>query len=465
MMGNTHSLVAEHSIGDGVFCEVFNTERFTEEDCSRLQTEMPRLIESDIPIDRIEVKTSAAVDIFNSMGRKDIITNLLSNYADSVFIYRCGKYYDFFIRPLADRTGFIKEFEIVYQSPGFILRFPTGKDFKVSRPFVLPKKVFALHQEHDKWLDILRVHNIVDINKLIVNYEISQFILVEEALHEKKIAEIAADIVKRQEVKLILIAGPSSSGKTTFAKRLGIQLQASKAKPIVIGMDDYFLDRANTARKENGDFDFESIYAIDLDFLNLQLTQLLDGEQIELPHYDFTRGVRRRSGNYVKMNKDNIIIMEGIQGLNDTLTAAIPDHRKARIYISALNQLNIDNHNRIPTTDCRLLRRIVRDHQYRGYSAEETLIRWRDVRDGEEKNIFPFQENADYMFNSSLTFELGVLKKYAWRLLHSVSPSSSAYMESRRLLRLLSHCRDIPDSQVPYNSIIREFTSGSVFNY
>lgn len=465
MMGNTHSLVAEHSIGDGVFCEVFNTERFTEEDCSRLQTEMHRIIESDIPIDRIEVKTSEAVDIFNSMGRKDIIKNLLSNYADSVFIYRCGKYYDFFIRPLADRTGFIKEFEIVYQSPGFILRFPTGKDFKVSRPFVLPKKVFALHQEHDKWLDILRVHNIVDINKLIVNYEISQFILVEEALHEKKIAEIAADIVKRQEVKLILIAGPSSSGKTTFAKRLGIQLQASKAKPIVIGMDDYFLDRANTARKENGDFDFESIYAIDLDFLNLQLTQLLDGEQIELPHYDFTRGVRRRSGNYVRMNKDNIIIMEGIHGLNDTLTAAIPDHRKARIYISALNQLNIDNHNRIPTTDCRLLRRIVRDHQYRGYSAEETLIRWRDVREGEEKNIFPFQENADYMFNSSLTFELGVLKKYAWRLLHSVSPSSSAYMESRRLLRLLSHCRDIPDSQVPYNSIIREFTSGSVFNY
>lgn len=465
MMGNTHSLVAEHSIGDGVFCEVFNTERFTEEDCSRLQTEMHRIIESDIPIDRIEVKTSEAVDIFNSMGRKDIIKNLLSNYADSVFIYRCGKYYDFFIRPLADRTGFIQEFEIVYQSPGFILRFPTGKDFKVSRPFVLPKKVFALHQEHDKWLDILRVHNIVDINKLIVNYEISQFILVEEALHEKKIAEIAADIVKRQEVKLILIAGPSSSGKTTFAKRLGIQLQASKAKPIVIGMDDYFLDRANTARKENGDFDFESIYAIDLDFLNLQLTQLLDGEQIELPHYDFTRGVRRRSGNYVRMNKDNIIIMEGIHGLNDTLTAAIPDHRKARIYISALNQLNIDNHNRIPTTDCRLLRRIVRDHQYRGYSAEETLIRWRDVREGEEKNIFPFQENADYMFNSSLTFELGVLKKYAWRLLHSVSPSSSAYMESRRLLRLLSHCRDIPDSQVPYNSIIREFTSGSVFNY
>ncbi|HOH97389.1 MAG TPA: nucleoside kinase [Candidatus Cloacimonadota bacterium] len=465
MMGNTHSLVAEHSIGDGVFCEVFNTERFTEEDCSRLQTEMHRIIESDIPIDRIEVKTSEAVDILNSMGRKDIIKNLLSNYADSVFIYRCGKYYDFFIRPLADRTGFIKEFEIVYQSPGFILRFPTGKDFKVSRPFVLPKKVFALHQEHDKWLDILRVHNIVDINKLIVNYEISQFILVEEALHEKKIAEIAADIVKRQEVKLILIAGPSSSGKTTFAKRLGIQLQASKAKPIVIGMDDYFLDRANTARKENGDFDFESIYAIDLDFLNLQLTQLLDGEQIELPHYDFTRGVRRRSGNYVRMNKDNIIIMEGIHGLNDTLTAAIPDHRKARIYISALNQLNIDNHNRIPTTDCRLLRRIVRDHQYRGYSAEETLIRWRDVREGEEKNIFPFQENADYMFNSSLTFELGVLKKYAWRLLHSVSPSSSAYMESRRLLRLLSHCRDIPDSQVPYNSIIREFTSGSVFNY
>lgn len=465
LLGDAHSLVAEHSIADGVFCEVFNVERFSKDDCERLKAEMQRIIISDLPIDRIEVRTSEAIDIFNSMRRRDVLKNIKSHYSETVSVYRCGKYYDFFIRPLADRTGFITDFAIVYQEPGFILRFPTGKEMKISSPFALPNKVFSLHQEHDKWLDILRVHNISDINRLNDNYEISQFILVEEALHEKKIAEIAADIVKNPEIKLILIAGPSSSGKTTFAKRLSVQLQASKAKPIVIGMDDYFLNRDLTPRKEDGDYDFESIYSIDLEFLNLQLSQLLDGEQIELPHYDFTRGIRRRSNHFVKMEKDNIVIMEGIHGLNDTLTSAIPDNRKARIYISALNQLNIDNHNRIPTTDCRLLRRIIRDHQYRGYSAEETITRWKDVRDGEEKNIFPFQENADYMFNSSLTYELGVLKKHAWKMLLSVPSTSSAFTESRRLLRLLSHCKDIDDAHVPYNSIIREFTNGSVFRY
>ncbi|MDY0151113.1 MAG: nucleoside kinase [Candidatus Cloacimonas sp.] len=472
LMGNEHSLVVEHSIGDGVFCELFNAERITEQDCARFKQEMQNIVAADLPIDRIEVKTDEAIDIFNAMGRKDVVKNLKYNYQESVHVYRCGKYYDRFIRPLADRTSMITGFDIIYLAPGFVLRFPPSNQEPQAEPvpvklapFRLPKKVFALHQEHDKWLDILRVHNILDINKLNDLYEISQFILVEEALHEKKIAEIAADIVTQSEVKLILIAGPSSSGKTTFAKRLSVQLQASKAKPIVMGMDDYFINRDKTARKPNGDFDFESIYAMDLEFLNMQLTQLLGGEQIELPHYDFTRGLRRRSNTYVKLGPDNVVIMEGIHGLNETLTASVPDNKKVKIYISALNQLNIDNHNRIPTTDCRLLRRIIRDHQYRGYSAEETITRWRDVREGEEKNIFPYQENADYMFNSSLTYELGVLRKHAWKLLHNVSPSSSAFMEAQRLLHLISHSKDISDALVPYNSIIREFTNGSIFRY
>ena len=465
LLGNEHSMVVEHSIGDGVFCEVFNTEKFTEQDCKRIKDEMLRIVAADLPIDRIEVKTDEAIDIFSAMGRKDVVKNLKYNYQESVHVYRCGKFYDRFIRTLADRTSMIKSFDLMYQAPGFVLRFPKDVNSKEMESFVMPTKVFALHQEHDKWLDILRVHNILDINKLNDNYEISQFILVEEALHEKKIAEIAADIVTKKEVKIILIAGPSSSGKTTFAKRLSVQLQACKAKPIVIGMDDYFINRDKTAQKENGDFDFESIYAMDLEFLNMQLTQLLNGDQIELPHYDFTRGVRRRSNNYVKLGKDNVVIMEGIHGLNDTLTESIPANRKAKIYISALNQLNIDNHNRIPTTDCRLLRRIIRDHQYRGYSAEETIVRWKDVREGEEKNIFPYQENADYMFNSSLTYEMGILRKHAWRLLKNVPPSSSAYMEANRLLYLISHTKDISDSLVPYNSIIREFTNGSIFSY
>ena len=465
LLGAGHSLVTEHSIGDGLFCEVFNTEVFSEADTQRVKAEMQKIIDSDLPIEKIEVNISEAIDIFNSMNRRDVVRNLKSSYTENVSIYRCGLYYDYFIGPLADRTAFITEFDLVYQAPGFILRFPSTETQTIPQPFVLPKKVFALNQEQDKWLDILGVHNIYDINQEVKSYDISHFILVEEALHEKKIAEIAADIILNDAIKLILIAGPSSSGKTTFAKRLSVQLQASQAKPIVLGMDDYFLNRDRTPRKADGDFDFESIYSIDLEYLNLQLSMLLEGEEIEIPRYDFTRGLRRSSNHIVKMAKDNVIIMEGIHGLNDELTAQIPAQRKCKIYISALNQLNIDNHSRIPTTDCRLIRRIVRDHQYRGYSAEETLTRWKDVRLGEERNIFPFQENADYLFNSSLTYELGILKKHAWKLLKGVSNKSTVYTEAQRLLRLLSYHLDIEDNLVPYNSILREFTNGSIFRY
>lgn len=465
ILGSQHTLVVEHSIGDGVFCEVFNTQPWTEQDSLKVKEEMRKIVDSDLPIDKIRVRTPEALDILSSLGRKDLIKNIKYAYRDEVSIYRCGKFYDMYLRPLADRTGMVDTFDVVHQTPGFILRFPSGPEGRIAQPFRLPQKLFQQHQEHDKWLDILRVHDIIDINKLTDNYDISEFILVEEALHEKKIAEIAADITKSSQIKLILVAGPSSSGKTTFAKRLSIQLQACKAKPIVIGLDDYFIDRDKTVRKDDGEFDFESIYALDLDFLNLQLTQLLNGEEVELPRYDFTRGMRQGSNKLLRLKEDNVIVMEGIHGLNDTLTASIPASRKAKIYVSALNQLNIDNHNRVATTDCRLLRRIIRDQKYRGYTAPETIQRWPNVREGEEKNIFPYQENADYMFNSSLTYELGVLRKHAWKLLNAVPKSSSAYTEARRLLALLATINDIPDTLVPYNSIIREFTSGSIFQY
>lgn len=465
LLGPGHKLVIEHSIGDGVFCEVFGAAPWTQEDCERVKAEMCRFVEADLPIDKIAVNTPEAISIFEEMGRRDVVKNLSYRYEEEVFVYRCGKYYDRFYRPLADRTGMIEDFDVVYKKPGFVLRFPSGTDCALEKPFIFPEKLFALHQEHDKWLNILRVHNVIDVNKLTDNYDISEFILVEEALHEKKIAEISADIVERLEVKLILIAGPSSSGKTTFAKRLSVQLQASRAKPIVIGLDDYFVERSRTPRTPDGDFDFESIHALDLEYLNLQLTQLLRGDEVQIPHFDFTRGERRSSNRYIKLEDDDVIVMEGIHGLNDELTAAIPAHKKVKIYVSALNQLNIDNHNRVATTDCRLLRRIVRDHQYRGYTATETLLRWPSVRKGEEKNIFPFQENADFMFNSSLTYELGVMRKHAWKLLLSVPKNSSAFTEARRLLRLLEVSNDIPDTLVPYNSILREFTNGSIFRY
>ncbi len=465
IFGDKHSLVVQHSVGDGVYCEVKGTNEFSVSDCQRVKEEMHQIVESDLPIVKEEVKSTEAFEIFKSMGRKDLVESFRLIFRESLHIYRCGKYYDFYIRPLADRSKMIPKFDLVYQAPGFILRFPAEDSFELSPAFKLPQKIFAMHQEHDKWLDILKVHHIADLNTLVDNYEISQFILVEEALHEQKIAEIATSIAQKPQVKLILIAGPSSSGKTTFAKRLSVQLLASKKRPIVMGMDDYFLPREITARKPNGEYDFESIRALDLPFLNQQLTDILMGKQVELPMYDFSRGVRKRSHNFVQLRDDDVLLMEGIHGLNDQLTASIEPKHKVKIYVSALNQLNIDDHNRIPTTDCRLLRRIVRDHQYRGYSAKDTIERWQDVREGENKNIFPFQENADYMFNSSLTYELGIMRKHAWRILQQVSKNSSAYMEANRLLTLLSHIRDIPDALVPYNSIIREFTNGSIFRY
>ncbi|MFO7659947.1 MAG: nucleoside kinase, partial [Candidatus Cloacimonadaceae bacterium] len=398
--GSEHDLVAEHSIGDGVFCEVFGVETFTEDDCTRISEEMQKIVENEIPIDKIEVRFDEAEEIFSSMGRNDLLKNFQYYSQRKIHIYKCGKFYDFYIRPLADNTRFIKSFELVCKAPGFILRFPAGKECKMSQPFNIPPQLFNMHQEHDKWLNILKVHNMVDLNKLIDNYDISQFILVEEALHEKKIAEIAAQIVANPDWKIVLIAGPSSSGKTTFAKRLSVQLQASKAIPMVIGLDDYFLNREKTPKKENGNYDFESIYALDIENLNKQMTQLLKGESVELPKFNFTRGKSQITHPPIKLSRDSIIVMEGIHGLNDVLTADIPAQNKVKIYVSALNQLNIDNHNRVPTTDCRLIRRMVRDYRYRGYTAEETLLRWSDVREGEEKNIFPFQENADFMFNS-----------------------------------------------------------------
>ncbi|HOV15978.1 MAG TPA: nucleoside kinase [Candidatus Cloacimonadota bacterium] len=465
IFGSEHSLVAEHSINDGIYCEVFKVEAFTEEDCAHVEEEMRKIVNNALPIEKLDVRFDEAEDIFSTMGRNDLLKNLQYFTMRNLIIYRCGKFYDYYIRPLVDNTKYIVEFELVYNAPGFVLRLPSGKGGILTHHFTLSAKLFNLHQEQDKWLNILKVHNIIDLNKLIDNYDISQFILVEEALHEKKIAEIAAQIVANPEWKIVLIAGPSSSGKTTFAKRLSVQLQACKATPLVISLDDYFLNREKTPKKENGSYDFESIYALDLDLLNTQLNQLLRGESVELPKFNFSRGMSQRSHVPVKMNKDSIILMEGIHGLNDLLTSGVDAKSKVKIYVSALNQLNIDNHNRIATTDCRLIRRMVRDYRYRGYSAEETLMRWPDVREGEEKNIFPYQENADFMFNSSLTYELGVFRKYAWKMLQKISPKSTVFTEAQRLELLLSFIRDIPDSLVPYNSIIREFTNGSIFQY
>ena len=455
-------LVVEHSIDDGVFCELFGLDDYSEKYIELIQEEMQKIVKNKLWIEKIKFPWNQANEILERQGRKDLINNL-NYYSDrDIHLYKCGEYYDFYARPLADNTKTVTTFKVEYQKPGLILRFPQRGSFTMRGNIHFSKKVFEAHQLHDKWLNNLKVHNIIDINKLIDNYEIGRFILHEEALHEKKIANIA-DEIAQTNIKIILIAGPSSSGKTTFSHRLAVQLLVSGLKPFVIGLDDYFLGRERTPILPNGEYDFESIHALDLELLNNHLTELLAGKEVELPKYNFGRGISEKSGRRVKLSSENVIVIEGIHGLNPELTAQIPDDKKVKIYVTALNQLNIDNHNRIPTTDCRKIRRSVRDYYYRGYSADETLTRWQSVRDGENRNIFPFQENADYIFNSGLTYELGCLKSHAYKELKKIPEYSPNYTEAQRLLVLLGFIKDIPENLVPNNSILKEFIGGSVF--
>jgi len=458
-------LVVEHSIGDGVFCEFFGREPATPEDAARLKAEMQRIAAEAMPIERTKIDAREADDRFAEMGRDDVRRNLRHLGRERVWVYRCGNYWDYYIRQLAENTSFVSEFDVAYYKPGIILRMPRWEEHTVRPELEVPAKLYAMHQEHDKWLNILKLHYVYELNDYVNRYEISEAIQIEEALHEKRLVYIADVIKQRREARIILIAGPSSSGKTTFAKRLYIQLRVNGLMPRVIGMDDYFLPRSQTPRKPDGSFDFECIEAIDITLLNDHLNRLLNGEEVRLPRYNFQTGDREESGHAMTMGPNDVLVLEGIHGLNARLTESVPPENKLHIYISPLNQLNIDRHNRIPTTDVRKVRRIVRDARYRGYTAEDTLLRWGAIREGEEKNIFPYQENADLMFNTSLTYELGVLKKHAMPLLVQVSESSPVYHEATRLGRLLDHFTDIPDNLVPTNSLLREFTFGSIFKY
>lgn len=455
-------LVVEHSIDDGVFCELFGLNGLTEDAAQLIENEMKNIVGKKYAINKIMFEWKEAETILRRQGRKDLIESL--DYFSDRFIelYKCGEFYDFYSRPLADNTKNVPTFRVTYRKPGIVLRFPVKSLLETQQSNGFSKKVFEAHQLHDKWLNILNVHNIVDVNRLVDNYEIGNFILHEEALHEKKIANIAEEI-KQGSKKLVLIAGPSSSGKTTFSHRLGVQLVVAGVKPIVIGLDDYFLSRDRTPVLDNGELDFESIRALDLELMNSHLTDLLAGKPVELPKFNFSRGLSEKSGRVITLGPDNVIILEGIHGLNPELTDKVPEEHKAKIYVTALNQLNIDNHNRIPTTDCRKIRRSVRDFYYRGYNANETLSRWESIRDGENINIFPFQENADYVFNSALTYELGVLKSHAYKEFSKIPVGTPNYTEAQRLLKLLSFVKDIPEKLVPNNSIIKEFIGGSVF--
>ncbi|MDF2673782.1 MAG: hypothetical protein K0R09_2047 [Clostridiales bacterium] len=458
------SVTIEHSLSKGIYGEIHKTPTLNKEDIAIIEKRMREIIAEDTPFNKETMSLSRAEEVFNQYGMKDKLRLFKYWKEDRVDVCKCEGIYGYFYGKMVPSTGYLKQFELMYYEPGFLLRHPDTYSPNVIPEFKEQRGLFQVFREAEEWAKILDVGDVGALNDKISTGEMGGIIRISEALHEKKMAHIADMIAeKRDKVKLVLIAGPSSSGKTTFSKRLSIQLRVNGLKPYAISLDDYFINREETPRDETGEYDFESIYALDLNLLNEHLNKLMAGEEVELPTFNFLTGKREFNGKKLMLTEDMILIAEGIHGLNDVLTRDIKQENKFKIYVSALTQLNIDNHNRIPTTDVRILRRIVRDHRTRGKDAETTLLGWTSLRRGEDKNIFPFQEEGDVMFNSTLVYELGALKKYAEPLLQQINNSSRAYSEARRLLGFLNYFLPVEVNEIPNNSIIREFIGGSCF--
>jgi len=429
-----------------------------------IKERMQAIVAADEKIEKIKVKREEVIRIFADYGMTDKLRLLKYIKLPYINLYKCGHLYDYFYGPMVPSMGYLKIFDLLFYEPGFILMYPHAEDPFTIPPFKDLPKLARVFKEAEEWAGILDVGDVGGLNDKVESGKINDIILVNEGLHEKKIANIADKIYEsKDKLKIVLIAGPSSSGKTTFSKRLSIQLRVLGLRPYPLSLDDYFVDRERTPRDANGNYEFESIRALDLELFNQHLAALLNGEEVELPQFNFRTGLREWNGKKFKMDNDSILVIEGIHGLNEILTSSIPRENKYKIYISALTQLNIDNHNRIPTTDGRLIRRIVRDYKYRGRNAETTILTWPQVRAGEEKNIFPYQEEADVMFNSELVYEMCILKKYAEPLLQEITINSPAYLEAKRLLIFLSYFLEADENTIPNNSIIREFIGGSCF--
>ncbi len=456
----------EHSLSKGIYGEIDckNHQPLTEKEIRLIAERMRAIIDADEPITKETIPLKQAIDFFEKEKRFDKVRLLKFKGQPELHVYHCGDYTDYLYGYMTPSTGYLKQFELKYYLPGFILRFPT-----VQSPSTIPKfeeqpKLFRIYYEFEKWGRILEVADVGALNQQIVSGKGGDLIRIAEALHEKKIAQIADQIsAASDQVRLILVAGPSSSGKTTFAQRLAVQLRVNGLRPISISIDDYFIDRDKTPIGPDGLPDFECLEAIDLELFNAQISSLIQGLPIKLPRYDFQKGQRQFRDETLQITDEQPIIIEGIHGLNDRLTSEIPKDHKFKIYISALTQLNIDDHNRIPTTDNRIIRRIVRDNQFRGHDAVTTIGLWPLVRRGEERHIFPFQEEADVMFNSALIYELAALKPYAEPLLAGITPDYPEYTEAKRLMKFLSYFKSLADCEVPLNSIIREFLGCSCF--
>lgn len=453
-----------HSVSKGIFFDVIGPELGREE-IGRLESHMKQLVERNIPFQKVVVSLSEAKNVFRDLGRLDRIRAVKGREKQYVTFYLCEDVEDYFYGYMVPSTAYLRIFSLEHAENGIVLVIPKIGS-QVSLPSgKLPSKLFSVFQEYTNWIRILGVEEAGHINEIVAGGKIEDFIRIAEALHEKKIASIADQICQQaQKLRIVIIAGPSSSGKTTFAQRLSVQLRVNGIVPVNISVDDYFVDQQSSPRDEHGKPDFEALECVDLRLFNHDLKKLISGAEINLPSFNFTKGKREYKGRKLRLGKDQILIVEGIHGLNPRLTEDVDADCKFHIYISAITSMQIDRHNRIPTTDLRLVRRLVRDHRTRGADAPKTLQMWPSVRRGEEKNIFPFQEKADAMFNSSLIYELGVLKTFAMPLLSEINSGQKEYAEARRLIEFLSYFESIDDAEIPRTSILREFIGGSAFH-
>lgn len=453
----------EFSIGNGYYCSKKGDFTVTRELVEQVKAKMQEYIERDIPI----MKKSMPLDEANALFEKQKMMDKKSLFkyrgSSSVNVYNLDGYYDYYYGYMLPSTGYVKYFDVQMYMDGFLLILPGKDNPSTLESFVSRPKLFETMTIASDWGIKLGIDTVGDLNDQIRDGKFNELMLVQEALQERRISEIASDIVSRGGIKFVMIAGPSSSGKTTFSHRLSVQLRTHGLTPHPIAVDDYFVDREKTPRQPNGDYDFECLEAIDTELFNHDMCELLAGKKVELPQFNFVTGKREYKGNFKQLGKDDVLVIEGIHGLNDKMSYSLPAESKYKIYISALTTLNIDEHNRIPTTDGRLLRRMVRDARTRGASAKRTIQMWPSVRRGEEENIFPFQESADAMFNSALIYEISVLKQFAEPLLYSIEPGEPEYFEAVRLLKFLSYFLGVSTEDLPKNSIVREFVGGSCF--
>ena len=458
-------VVIDIPVSNGFYVDIRLGRPVVDEDVNIIRRRMQEIIDARMPIRRFTVPTEDAITLFQEKGDVEKVKLLKTSGSIYTTYYKIGEYVDYYYGTLLTNTSQLYLFGLEKYYDGMLLRIPSLKNPDELGEMTRQDKMFDIFKEHHRWQEILGIRTVGDFNQAIEAGHATDIINISEALQEKKLAKIAEDIAQRKGVKLVLLAGPSSSGKTTSCKRLSIQLAVNGLKPLQISLDDYFVDRDKTPKDENGEYDFESIYALNLDLLNDQFNALFRGEEVDLPKYDFPSGKSVKSGKKLKLEPNNVLVVEGIHALNPELTAHIPEEQIYRVYASALTTILLDNHNYIPTTDNRLLRRIIRDYKYRGVSAQETIHRWPSVRAGENKWIFPFQENADAMLNTAMLYELSVLKMQAEPLLQQVPENCEEYAEAYRLLKFLKYFKGIPYNNLPPTSLLREFLGGSSFHY